>query len=245
MPRRSLPPIVLLDLDDTILSYSIGKPDFWALAIGEFEARLPARACPRSLRAEILEAADVFWSDDERAARGRQALRESRRGIVRTAFARLELPDAELAQSIADHFMDLKEAAVEPFPGAVEVLVELRQAGIRLGLVTNGSSELQRAKLLRHGLSDFFEAVVVEGELGRGKPHAIAFETALAQLGAEPHDAWMVGDNLEADIAGASAVGIFSVWHNPTGRADARALVARPDLEIRSLRELIDAPREA
>jgi len=241
MPSRSLPPVLLLDLDDTILSYSIGKPDFWGHALEEHSDRLPEAPERALILADILAVAHDFWSDPARAARGRLDLRGSRRHIARTCFERLAIGPPSVAESVADRFMDLKESAVAPFPGAIEALDELRSQNVRLGLITNGGSSLQRAKLKRYALEPYFEVIVVEGELGIGKPHARAFQTALSQLEIAPEDTWMVGDNLEADVGGARAVGIYAVWNNPDAHPLPASASSAPDREIRHLADLLEA----
>ena len=93
----------------------------------------------------------------------------------------------------------------------------LQQAGIRIALVTNGPSQLQRRKIEILGIAPWFEAVLVSAEVGHSKPEPGIYDLALASLDADPKDAWFVGDNLYTDIAGANNVGMPSVWVNRTG----------------------------
>ena len=60
-----------------------------------------------------------------------------------------------------------------------------------LGLVTNGDATQQRDKIERHGLARFFDAIVIEGEFGAGKPDEIVYRHALGELALGPgiHDA--------------------------------------------------------
>ena len=100
-----------------------------------------------------------------------------------------------------------------------DVPAALAAAGVPLALVTNGASCLQREKLAGSGLGDRFDAVVVSGDLGVGKPDASVFRHALSLLGAPADAAVMVGDNLDRDIEGAAApAGLRGVWINRTGR---------------------------
>lgn len=93
----------------------------------------------------------------------------------------------------------------------------LQQAGIRMALVTNGPSQLQRRKIEILGIAPWFEAVLVSAEVGHSKPEPEIYMLALESLNADPKDAWFVGDNLYTDIAGANNVGMPSVWVNRTG----------------------------
>jgi len=82
----------------------------------------------------------------------------------------------------------------------------------RLGLLTNGPSDVQRLKLDQAGLATTFDAVVVSGEVGVGKPDPAVFGLLLDQLDARPEDSIMVGDSWERDIVGALGTGISPYW---------------------------------
>ncbi|HKO93373.1 MAG TPA: HAD family hydrolase [Polyangiaceae bacterium] len=230
-----LPPVLLLDLDDTILRFSAGQPNFWQLAV---QQHLPEHAEHRRLVTRIEAVSREFWEPAERAFWGRQNMLEARRQITLAALAE-EGVSRELCQRIADDMTEWKESSVRPFDGALETLQLLRERGHRLALLTNGSREFQRRKLERYALEPLFELVLIEGELGYGKPDARVFRAALAHFAIEPHQAWMVGDNLDADIAGAREVGILGVWHDAHGTGLPALPSVVPERVIRRLSELI------
>ena len=93
----------------------------------------------------------------------------------------------------------------------------------------------QREKLRALGIEHRFAGIVISGDVGVAKPDPAAFATALEALGVVPEGVWHVGDNPEADVAGARA-GLTSVWLNRTGRPRSEREPA-PDIEIRSLSE--------
>ena len=133
----------------------------------------------------------------------------------------------------------LRDEAVTPFRGALAALERLRGRGVRLALLTNGSTEKQWEKIRRFGLAGFFDHIQVEGDLGFGKPEARAFRYALSAVDVRPEETWMVGDNLLADIDGAQRAGIFAVWCDAHGNGlDTRAGVT-PDRIVHSLDELL------
>lgn len=79
----------------------------------------------------------------------------------------------------------------------------------------------------------------MEGDLGFGKPDARAFSYALAALNVRSDEAWMVGDNLLADIEGAQRAGILAVWIDAHGIGlDTRDGVT-PDRVVNSLDDLL------
>jgi putative hydrolase of the HAD superfamily len=236
MPVSSLPRVLLFDLDDTILRFSAGQPNFWQLAL---QHHLPERTDLATLVAAIEQEGREFWAPAERAFWGRQNMQAARRLIAAAALSRAGL-DLELCQRVADLMTEQKEAAVRPFDGALETLQRLRERGHRLALLTNGCSLFQRRKLTRYTLEPLFERVLIEGELGYGKPDRRVFESALAHFQAAPEEAWMIGDNLEADIGGAQALGVLGVWHDAEGHGLPAAPHTVPHRVIRHLPELLE-----
>jgi putative hydrolase of the HAD superfamily len=89
-------------------------------------------------------------------------------------------------------------------PGVRESLVRLRDR-FRLGLVTNGTSATQRAKLLALGIANLFDPVVISEEVGFRKPDVRVFELAIAGWGLPPESVLFVGDDPISDIQGAKA----------------------------------------
>jgi len=231
-----MPQVLLFDLDDTILRFTSGQPNFWLRAL---ERHLP-QAVERhvALLAQIDAVNHEYWSEPERAFRGRQDLHDARRWVAR-AVLEPEGVAPELCQCIADEVTEHKEAHVHPFEGAIATLGVLRERGYRLALLTNGSALFQRRKLQRFALEPLFELILIEGELGYGKPDARVFQAALDHFGVEPREAWMIGDNLEADIAGAQQLGICGVWHDPEGRGLPERPPAVPQRVIRQVAELL------
>ncbi|MEV4502584.1 HAD family hydrolase [Streptomyces klenkii] len=102
---------------------------------------------------------------------------------------------------------------VEPDPQVNAMLMSLREAGWRLGVVTNGMVGNQTHKLHHAGLYDLVDAVVISGALDIWKPDARIFHHAINRLGAEPGPhVIMVGDSLENDVVGAHRAGLTTVW---------------------------------
>ncbi len=97
-------------------------------------------------------------------------------------------------------------------PNAADTLAYFQARKFRLALVTNGDSEGQRAKVARFGLAKFFDLILVEGELGIGKPDRRIFSKALELIGSTPEQTLMIGDNLVWDILGAHTAGIKGIW---------------------------------
>jgi putative hydrolase of the HAD superfamily len=235
---RSLPEVLLVDLDDTILRYGVGGEDLWREIAERFAARLPC--APAELLDALVAVREPFWRDPERSRAARQDMFAARRLILGQALARFGLSsECDLVREVSDAYSGEREARIAPFPGALEALAQLRRRGHRLGLLTNGGARLQRAKIERFGIAPLFDALRIEGEVGIGKPLAAAFAGALAALGAAGEPAAMIGDDLDADVAGARAAGLVAVWVDHAG-AGPPAGGPRPARVIRSLAELVD-----
>ncbi|MCL2515513.1 MAG: HAD family hydrolase [Microbacteriaceae bacterium] len=124
--------------------------------------------------------------------------------------------DAEVAReavaAVRPRFSD--PAEWELFPETVDALEALREEGWRLAIVSNAVPELRRT-VEGLGIAGHFDAIVSSAEVGFEKGHPEIFRTALRQLGMPdpgPDDAvWMVGDNVEADIAAAGRLGLGTV----------------------------------
>ncbi|CAA6665161.1 unnamed protein product [Spirodela intermedia] len=91
--------------------------------------------------------------------------------------------------------------------GAHETLCCLRDAGVKLAVVSNFDTRLP--KLLRDlSVANLFDAIIVSSEVGYEKPDSRIFEAALDQLGVQASEAVHVGDDEKADKIGANAIGI-------------------------------------
>jgi HAD superfamily hydrolase (TIGR01549 family) len=93
----------------------------------------------------------------------------------------------------------------ELYEDVLPVLAHLRERGLKIGLVSNTSRDLDA--FVRHHALDV-DAWVSSGVHGKVKPSPTIFKAALEKLGVEPEAAVMVGDSPDDDVAGAEAVGI-------------------------------------
>lgn len=123
---------------------------------------------------------------------------------------------------------------------ALAVLAHLR-SGWRLGLVTNGLADVQARKVAALGLAAHLDCVVYATADGQpGKPAAAPFLDACARLEVVPAHTVFVGDDLRADIAGAAAVGMKTIWIAPPRLRGAGG----PDADI-TVHALDDVPAAA
>jgi len=101
------------------------------------------------------------------------------------------------------------------FEGALEALRALREAGLKVGTLTDGSSDPTRMD----GLREIVDFAVSSEEAGAAKPDRRMFELCEEKSGCKPAELVMVGDNAKKDVAGAKAAGWRAIWVRPPQNA--------------------------
>ncbi|XVE85880.1 hypothetical protein DITRI_Ditri17bG0127000 [Diplodiscus trichospermus] len=91
--------------------------------------------------------------------------------------------------------------------GAYETIFLLKNAGVKVAVVSNFDTRLRKV-LKELNVIELFDAVIISSEVGYEKPDARIFKAALDQIGAEAAKVVHVGDDEKADKVGANAVGI-------------------------------------
>ena len=231
---------VLFDLDDTLSDYS--KSARWSLsqaadyavdhntnltALGVQQAYYRAR---EELQREAAQLGESLYS--------RRAGVEVRHLVWERALQLCGVSNPLLAKAVAARYGLARTQTASLFPDALPLLTQLKQ-GYRLGLVSNGASDIQREQLSEKvlGLLPFFAAILIEGEVGYGKPAPAIFGLAAQQLECEASEAVFVGDSPAEDIAGAQGAGMRAVWVNRSGQLLASEDPS-PDAEIARLSDL-------
>jgi putative hydrolase of the HAD superfamily len=229
---------LLVDLDDTLLDYSGGVDECWLHACEALAG--PAGIDPPGLVAAIDETRRWFWSDPARHRTERADMLRAWTRITAHALGRLGRTDEALAAGIAADFAERRWERMTLFPGVTAALETLRARGVPLAMVTNGDATHQRRKIDRHDLERFFDVIVVEGEMGVGKPEEVVYRYALSKLGVKPEDAWMVGDNLEWDVLAPQRLGLRGVWVDAPGQGLPKSCSVAPHRIIRAFPELLE-----
>jgi putative hydrolase of the HAD superfamily len=103
--------------------------------------------------------------------------------------------------------------------GVREALEEVRRRGWSIAVITNGNRRTQPAKLASAAILPLVDAVVISSHEGFAKPDPRVLRLAAERAGASLQGAWVVGDDLRQEIAGAAKLGLRSVWLDPHGRA--------------------------
>lgn len=141
-----------------------------------------------------------------------------------------------LPQDLNSAFLRSMAEICTPLDGASSLLGAL-QGKSQLGIITNGFTELQQARLERTGLQEHFDVLVISEQVGIAKPNKAIFDHTLALMGNPPRDkVLMVGDNPDSDILGGINAGLDTCWFNQHNRTAPEGI--KPHYQVSSLKEL-------
>ena len=133
------------------------------------------------------------------------------------------------------HYLRINGNHAEVFPGVVEGLQRLRQAGIPLACLTNKPTAFAQALLDRKGLSGFFQHVFGGDAFAQKKPHPLPLIETCKALGMPPSRTLMVGDSAnDAQAARAAGCPVVLVTYGynhgePVREVDADGFIDRLD----------------
>jgi len=186
---RGVRRLVLFDLDNTLVDRAEGFR-LWA---------------ERFIAQRSLDLAELPWLE---AADGDGF--KPRAEFFAEVSARYAIAEP-IADLVAGYRIDYPPCIPGPSEETRAALLGLRALGWKIGIVTNGS-RTQEAKITGTGLDQLVDGWVISEVVGVRKPELAIFRTAAEVCGCPLRGGWMVGDNAEADIAGASASGLSSAW---------------------------------
>lgn len=225
---------VLFDLDDTLHddTYAFTTAAQEVAAEVAAEHGIDALALKRAYIAE----AEGFWHRLT-ASELRVKLSQMRATMWGNALRSVGLDDAHLAERSAANYNIYRKRYFALFPGALDLLRELKTAGMKLGLLTNGVSETHREKIALLQITEYFDAIFLADEVGMVKPDPLLFAHACTKLRTSPSESAMVGDRYERDIVGALDAGLFTLWVNVRGEPLPRG-ARPPDVTVSSIAEV-------
>lgn len=155
----------------------------------------------------------------------------------------LELTESSLPQRLTDIHMGMIRQCAS-LPDHHPEILEALSLRVPLALCSNFSDSSTAQRLLdEYGIARHLEAIVISEDVGLRKPHAGIFEAVLGELGVAPENTLHVGDNLEADVAGAGALGIQTGWLTRRIREPKRRLASYegtvPTYQLNDLSEIL------
>ncbi len=232
------PQAIVFDMDDTLILRPGRAQEAWHGAISEIP-ELTHRHSREVVLGILDKARERAWSDPKRRQGPALDYAGARRALIQETLEHLGCATNDVAVRFEDCVARYQGRSSHLNEGALDVLCALRAKGIPLALLTNGESRTQRGKIERFALATYFEHILIEEEIGAGKPFEAAYHTALARFTCPACDVWMIGDHLVNDIAGAKKHGMRTIWYNPERTALPDDPAQHPDSEIVTLSEIV------
>lgn len=212
---------ILFDLGGTLLHYVDPQEDdpghpFRRVTLLGIEAVLRQLACDSSTHLPLQPIRDAI---DRQIGQAYRAMQAGQRGgsieePVRAALdeAGIEIDEARWGD-LRRHLYGPIEETVSPRQGAGPTLAALRDAGYRLGLISNTfwAADLHDRHLAEHGLIDLLPVRVYSSGTPHQKPHPSIFLAALESMDVLPEEAAYVGDRADTDVGGAQGVGMRGI----------------------------------
>jgi putative hydrolase of the HAD superfamily len=228
---------LLLDVDDTLI-------DTRAAMVAAGQAAV-TQLWPQ-VGVEAQHAAGVHFHGDPsgffgRFTRGEISFEQMRAARVADLLESFSLSAVEEVNSRFEEVYSAAFAAnVRLFEDVLPLLEAADATRIRIGLLTNSSSQYTQQKLEITGLSGLFASVATRDSLGFGKPDPRAFHHACRLLRSDPAETIYVGDDIEIDAIAACSAGLCAVWlrREPADPADAVRAGAREIPVVTSLSQV-------
>jgi HAD superfamily hydrolase (TIGR01509 family) len=137
-----------------------------------------------------------------------------RYGRFYDAFASVDCHNKEVADKVADRYVQISPFKTIVFDGTYEILEYLSKK-YKLAIITNGFNEVVVHKMKNCGLDKYFNHVQTSEDAGHQKPHPRIFQLVLEKFNVDAKNAVMIGDNLETDIAGGRNSGLHTILFDP------------------------------
>lgn len=161
--------------------------------------------------------------------------------MLQTLLRELGFP--ELSQAMLEEAMrryySISERTWQPVEGMTQIVEQLAQSGLKLGLISNAGDVNNVQRLLeRTGLKSWFDPVIVSAETLQRKPRREIFQRLLDAWDMPADSMVMVGDSLAEDILGAQAVGMHQIWVRQHARQGLDQSPIEPQFMVKTLHEV-------
>lgn len=202
--------VIFFDLDHTLIDTR--QQYLWGLSVA-LES-LYGQDVPQDFIARFMQHNDELWPQYDKRLLSMKDLRRQRFLLTWGDYGFTRTDDE--ADEFQERYHETFETTLKCFPGTLEMLQVLAER-YELGIITNGSPDLQEKKLKVTGLEPLFphKNVIVSEAVGLAKPHPQVYDTACKRFDARPERCLMVGDNYKNDVLGARASGLRALWYGP------------------------------
>ncbi len=218
MSKNPFPMAVLWDLDGTL----IDSEHYWSISQNRLAKHYGAS----------------WTEEDEKGVIGSSLYDSS--ALIKSKFGIQDRSVQEIIDHLTDEVIEQMRTSLPWRPGALELLLELRQSGIKTALVTMSMRRMALA-VVESIPFDAFDVVVAGDDVRFGKPHPEPYLKAAEALEVEPRHCIAFEDSItgltSAVAAGTNAVGVTNMLQLPTG-ADRKIIDSLHGLTIANLQDL-------
>ena len=201
---------VFFDLDHTLWDFERNSARTYQDLFVEFEIEVSLK----DFLHEYVPQNFIYWKQFREGRIDKETLRFER---LRTVFERLGYPVTHgQIHRLSEAYISQLSSHTHLVPNCLEIL-EYLKGRYRLHIITNGFEDVQFRKLNNSRIAGYFTEVINSDRAGVKKPHPGIFRMALEATGIRPEAGVMIGDSLEADIAGAKGVGMQALHFNVHG----------------------------
>lgn len=109
-------------------------------------------------------------------------------------------------------FLERRFDYTQAIDGMLELIKDLKAKGEKLGVITDGISEVQHRKAETLGIDKIFDYVFASADFGYGKPDTKFYFGAMHKAGVKAKDSVMIGNNIDSDVFGALAAGMDAIY---------------------------------
>ncbi|RIV27402.1 noncanonical pyrimidine nucleotidase, YjjG family [Fibrisoma montanum] len=205
---------LFFDLDHTLWDFDRNSAESIAEIYDSFGLVKLGVSSAEEFSRHFIEINHKLWADYDKNIITHSYIRENRFPLV---FQALGIADTTCCADLNDEYLRLLPRKPHLLDSAREVLDYLT-GRYTLHIITNGFAEIQAVKLDSAEIAHYFTYVVTNQEANAKKPDPLIFQYALSVSGAALEESLMIGDNYEADILGAKAVGMDTVFYNTRGQ---------------------------
>lgn len=217
---------IFFDIDDTIFDFSQCAHRAFGNACAAVRITLTEEAWQTFCRIDV----SLWRAQKEGRLTVAEAVRFRAEHFAKAVNVR------EQASAFQQAFQRALSAQTALVPDADHVLHSL-SGRFPLFAASNGTLQMQLSRLKSAGLFLYFSDVFVSDEIGFENPDSRFFSKCLHRIHFRPEEVLMVGDSLQADIAGGAKSGLKTCWLNRTKKLNPTDII--PDYEIRGLSELL------
>ena len=211
---QPVPKLVLFDLDDTLCDHAM------------------------SLTTRVRHAFEPFFSGETLERAAGDAIARAREGTAHFAeiLSHYGVEDANAGEIARERYVSDRYRGLRLYDDSLDAISAVKTVA-SIGMITNGPTNIQQPKIDLLEIEQHFPFILISESVGIWKPDPGIFRMALDRAKISAEDAIYVGDSPIADVPGAHAAGMRSVWINRAGvdwTGD-----EPPHVEIRDLNELL------